>query len=84
MSGAFNHKVWRLTPKDLADVCSARGGDSEPARMRCGAPNCQTPFTCFASYRYVTGRAGRVTRSVREYCDRHAAAFAKKNNLEAP
>lgn len=49
-----------------------------------GANRCDEPAVYMTGYRYVTGRAGRVSSAERHRCERHAAAFARKHGLELP
>lgn len=83
-STAHAFRIVELTAVELERMSSNRGAESDPARMRCQL--CATPFTHLVSYRYVTGRRGRIGLAVREYCEVHALRFAKKNGvtIEAP
>lgn len=49
---------------------------------RCATNRCVEPVTHQTSYRYVTGRAGRVWVSQRRVCADHAAAFARRHQVE--
>lgn len=51
---------------------------------QCAAGKCKEDVAYVISYRYITGRLGRVTTSERKACAAHAAAFAKKHGLELP
>lgn len=48
----------------------------------CSWPKCGQPVTHWTSYRYVTGRAGRVSRATKHVCEVHAQRFADKHGLE--
>jgi hypothetical protein len=69
--GSFAHKLAVLS----ADEAKAYGH----AGWRCSHPNCQGAATQLSSYRYVTGKRGRVTVAKRAVCDDHAKRFADKH-----
>jgi hypothetical protein len=50
-------------------------GDEQHYRCGCGP---------YASYRYITGRKGRVGRRVILYCREHAVAFGHRHGLPMP
>lgn len=58
--------------------CRCRDGRSE----RPGACHERRAFA--VSYSYITGRAGRASRSERFACRAHAEAFARKNSVPMP
>lgn len=47
----------------------------------CAARTCEAEPTHYASYEYVTGRAGRTSIRHRRMCPAHAAKFAAKHGL---
>jgi hypothetical protein len=51
----------------------------------CGWPKCRKPEVVFVcSYRYVTGRKGRIGVCEKFYCEQHGRKFAAKHNLAVP
>lgn len=42
------------------------------------------PITYWATYNYITGRAGRVTQATRHYCKDCAEKHAKRHGLTLP
>lgn len=48
----------------------------------CSTGKCSAQPTHRTSYRYVTGRAGRIQTAERAVCIAHAQRFAAKHNLE--
>lgn len=46
--------------------------------------SCHQPVTHLATYRYVTGRGGRVGWRSRYMCDTHAGRFRAKHELPEP
>lgn len=74
MGSSWGHAVARLDPETIDE--HDRWG------RRCSARRCIEPVTHVISYRYVTGRAGRVSWAERRVCDDHAARFAKRYQVE--
>lgn len=75
MSNSWGHAIRRLTD----------GERDQQYRLgyRCSG-KCTEKATFATSYRYVTGRAGRVSWAERYACDTHAQRFAAKHDLELP
>lgn len=48
----------------------------------CSTGKCRDRATHLTSYRYVTGRAGRVGSAERAVCTAHAERFAAKHEVE--
>ena len=80
---SFGHTVRKMTAGELDKVRRLTERCPEHP-YQCGTLRCTASPTLVCSYRYVTGRAGRVTRADREYCQQHAEAFAKKNGVALP
>ena len=84
---AFGHYVRILTDEEQAHLARMRERYG-PRFYACGhgrKPNrCETPATHMTGYRYVTGRAGRVSSSEQSRCETHAAAFAAKHGVAMP
>lgn len=83
---SFGHKIVSATQCDRDHYNNPRQGSAGvtwPA-IGCGGPKCGKPIAYVASYRYVTGRAGRVSTSEKFLCEDHGRKFAAKNNLDAP
>lgn len=45
------------------------------SRGPCRKKGCGKPSECYVAYRYITGRAGRVSTSEKPYCREHALAI---------
>lgn len=58
--------------------------DGRVVGKRACSVRCQNPVIYVTSYRYVTGRAGRVSAAERAVCAEHGARFAQKHGLELP
>lgn len=91
MSSAYGHAIVRLTKEEEYDFNRPRGGGPGQCSeyiLRCSADTrkraCHERVKWRASYRYVTGKSGRTTRSERRYCDRHALRFCAMNSLPIP
>jgi hypothetical protein len=86
-SSAFGYALTRLgadaydTPERVPDWHDA---SREVWRPCCTDRKCDGRPEFIASYRYVTGKAGRVSSQRRYVCQAHAEAFAKKHGLELP
>ena len=74
MGSSWGHAAARLDPETIDE--HDRWG------RRCSARRCVEPATHVTSYRYVTGRAGRVSWAERRVCDSHAARFAQRYQVE--
>jgi hypothetical protein len=74
MSSSWDHAVTRLDPETVDE--HDRWG------RRCSTRRCAEPVTHQTSYRYVTGRAGRITLAEHQVCDGHAARFAQRHLIE--
>lgn len=57
---------------------------AESRDWTCSAPRCAATVEYICTYRYVTGRAGRMTTSTRAYCPTHAERFAACHGLSIP
>lgn len=76
MSRSWGHSV-RLLPDDEREMYARHD-------WSCGSRNCNEPVTHMLGYRYVTGRAGRISSAEKRACPKHAEAFAKKYEVEMP
>jgi hypothetical protein len=79
-ASSFAHEIHPLTEEDWK-----RMGPYEREYLRCGcsmAAGCGEPITHWLRYRYVTGRAGRVSDALRYCCVKHAWRFASKFGIE--
>lgn len=74
MGRSWDHAVTRLDP-DTIDEHDRWG-------RRCSARRCVEPVTHVTGYRYVTGRAGRVSWAELRVCEGHAARFAQRYQVE--
>lgn len=74
MSSSWDHAVTRLDPTTVDE--HDRWG------RRCSTSRCTEPVTHVAGYRYVTGRAGRVSWAERRVCEDHAARFAQRYQVD--
>jgi len=76
VSRSWGHTVQRLEGR--ARVMYAAGDRSE--LHTCGTCRCGSKHlaTWLATYRYVTGRAGRVAWARRYLCDDHAERFRRR------
>ncbi len=54
------------------------------ASKHCSGRRCPVLSEYVVRWKYVTGRAGRVTYAHRSYCREHAEKFVKKHGLELP
>lgn len=75
MSNSWGHTVNFASKKDApwldeGSLCVVRG--------------CPHTIAFRTTYRYVTGRAGRVSRADRYICEEHARKFATKHKIEMP
>src|SRR5690606_6685875 len=74
MSSSWGHAAARLDPETIDE--HDRWG------RRCSARRCVEPVTHVSGYRYVTGRAGRVSWAERRVCEGQAARFAQRHQIE--
>ena len=75
---SFNH---RLLTREEAGM--GFGGRTAEACGLCKGPYDERPrAVLFTAYDYVTGRAGRVSRSTRPVCREHAEKFALKHRCD--
>lgn len=51
---------------------------------KCTAPKCQNKSEFVASYKYITGKAGRVSQAEKPLCREHAHKYAVKYHLTLP
>lgn len=51
------------------------------ADLACSFPKCREITTHWTSYRYVTGRQGRVSHATKRVCEVHARRFAEKHDI---
>jgi len=88
---SWGHTLRRLTDAETAQLRArdawweTSGLEPPAARYRdtaCRIRGCVEPATHEGSYRYVTGRAGRVSWARRLLCDRHADRFRAKHHPE--
>lgn len=93
MSSAFGHAIVvseRPAKRVLATPPAPTDGREVPWRTppreiwRPGCAYCDQEPRYVASYRYVTGRKGRVTSRVQSLCEEHGRRFAEKHGLELP
>lgn len=88
MSSGFDHALRALSDEERA-VEAARNARMREDAIRLGSAwlariglcctrGCRGPATHEGTYRYVTGRAGRVSVARRLLCDTHAASFRAK------
>jgi len=75
-SNTWAHALRRM-PTDEAERCLRLGWTCQGGRP------CPNPPTHEASYRFVTGRAGRTSTRRTHLCDEHAAKFAAKYDVTA-
>jgi len=75
-SRSWGHAIRPLTEQEQAS--NARSG-----RATCGTGRCTEQATHLTTYKYVTGRAGRVSSASRHVCTAHADTFAAKHDLAA-
>lgn len=71
MGSSWGHAIAPLTPDDQRTVGAWHHGE-------CAIGKCAEPARWLGTYRYVTGRAGRVSWARRFMCDGHAEKFRKK------
>lgn len=74
MGSSWDHAVRRLTEEEIA----FRVRQDWP----CSTGKCRETVSHATSYRYVTGRGGRVSFSERLVCAAHAERFAAKHEVE--
>jgi hypothetical protein len=77
MSSSWGHTIRALTADEVER--SKRLGYA-----KCAAGKCREQRRYVTTYKYVTGRAGRVSSAQRELCGDHAAKFCRKHGLEFP
>lgn len=78
---SFGHDIRRLDADDreyLARMIAAHG----PRHYSCATRNCDEPAEFETTYRYITGRRGRVSWARRRACSTHGLAFASKHGLD--
>jgi hypothetical protein len=86
---AWGHALRRLPMADVArasemvDYGYGRGPERRQACSAGGRP-CAAPVAFAFSYRYITGRAGRVSWAEKWICQQHAERTAKRWGLELP
>lgn len=71
---SWGHAIRPLTEQEQAS--NARTG-----RATCATGRCTEQATHLTTYRYVTGRSGRVSSAARGVCPTHAEKFAAQHNL---
>jgi hypothetical protein len=81
MSSAHGHFIRRF-PDAARDYPGGRLYAGHSGGRCAGARDCFEPLAFYASYRYVTGRAGRTTRRDLYLCRKHGEHFAAKHNLK--
>jgi len=90
MSSAFGHALETITagshwfPKRVPHWNRVAFPDTLIWSPSCSTSGCDQRPEFVSSYRYVTGRAGRVSSQRRFMCTAHAQAFAQKHGLELP
>ncbi len=88
MSSARDHKIWIASERDVAMLGrfeqNGKAINFDGRRDCCSAPKCNDPMKFGVSYRYVTGRAGRIGRAEKGYCQAHGKKFAEKNGIDLP
>ncbi len=75
MSSSYAHTVTRMKPDDI-ELFERQG-------WKCSS-KCPNKPEYFISYKYVTGRQGRVTWADKRVCAVHAEKFARKHGLAFP
>lgn len=83
---SFGHRIGSATQRDR-DLYNLPRTWALGVSPPCGCfwPKCRKPEVVYVcSYRYVTGRAGRVSVNEKFYCEAHGRKFATKHGLEAP
>lgn len=86
---SFAHRIESATQRDRDrhNHPHVWGENREHISPPCGCcwPKCHKPEVVYVvSYRYITGRAGRVGIREQFVCQRHGREFAAKNKLVAP
>jgi hypothetical protein len=72
MADSWGHKLVKLTDEEQRNHTRLGG--------KCTG-KCQEPATHSATYKFVTGRSGRVGERTIYKCTPHAEAFAAKHGL---
>ena len=83
MGQSWGHTVRLLTEDERAYVERSRERWG-PRFYSCSTRNCEEHVTHKVGYRYVTGRAGRVSSAEKLACETHAQRFADKHDLTMP
>lgn len=84
---SFGHYVRLLTDDERADLrkMTERYGPRFYTCQNGRKPNrCEREALYWCGYKYVTGRAGRVSSAEKHRCEEHARKFADKHGLEMP
>jgi hypothetical protein len=77
-------KSWSHTIGPVAFDVAASDARRAGVGMRpncCSGRGCEATPVATSTYRYVTGRGGRVTTAERHLCAAHAARFAARHGL---
>lgn len=80
MTRSWGHQIRKATAEETASWDRQRGG-REGGYPRCSHPRCRAVPTHVSTYRYVSGKAGRVTGTERLLCDDHAVRFVARHRV---
>lgn len=80
MSGSWGHTLRPLTKAEIAAAAQGDAAfpDSRWRDSQCRSPRCTDEARWEGTYRYVTGRSGRVSWARKRLCDGHADRFRAK------
>lgn len=81
---AWGHTVEAMSPEQAARYRELRQQTTKWRQWACVVPRCLRVAQYRVTYRYVTGRGGRVSQARREYCREHAALFSTRHGLTMP
>lgn len=79
--GSWGHSIRVLKQEECKHIWVGSNGSSLD---KCAAPKCQNKPEFIASYNYITGKAGRVSKAERALCRKHAHKYAIKYHLTLP
>lgn len=83
MSNSWGHAAGTLHPRQIPhEYVDWTDKSKGTVPYRCSSRGCNEPVTHWTSYRYVTGRAGRVSSATKKTCLAHAERFATKYGIE--
>jgi hypothetical protein len=81
MARSWGHRLLAIEPRSVERARKAAEEKGYACWGTCSGPKCREFAEYTGEYRYVTGRAGRVTTASRPYCPQHAKRFAEKHEL---